>query len=226
MIPELSKRLLTIGLADEWLAHYQYWTALNCSRGPGKLDIDPEFEQHSSDEMDHANEIMLRLKELGGEPIADPKEWILIGNPWKPILTRSVKEQIEITMKAEQIAINFYKIGCETLRGNDFTTFKLFESNLKDEEEHLYDLQEVYAANFGNYDDEIAAIVPNDDDMGRVEDLILEYKQKDELDHNAGVMADGFVNSSVAIRRICAAKGMGAIRVANIFAKKLASLGF
>ena len=142
---EISIKLLYTALADELLASYQYWTCRHLSRGEGKFDVDPEFEAHSKEEMDHAEKIILRLKELGGTPIPDPKDWQEFSNPFTPVDTHGVKEQLQITMKAEETAIAFYKSAIEQTRGKDEVTHKLFRELLKDEEEHLYDLKELYA---------------------------------------------------------------------------------
>lgn len=143
---DYSLKLLYTALADEWLAYYQYWVCRHLSRGEGKFDVDPEFEQHAKDEMEHVEKIMLRIKELGGHPIFNPKDWERFANPWEVVSTRDVKTQLEITMRAEQTAIDFYKSCVDSLRGKDETTHRLFRSILVDEEEHLYDLRELYAS--------------------------------------------------------------------------------
>lgn len=145
MEKSLSIKLLYTALADELLASYQYWVCKNLSRGEGKFDVDPEFEQHEKEEKEHADKIMERLKQLGGAPIPDPKDWTKFSNPWDVVDFRDVKRQLEITMNAEQAAIDFYSDSIEQLRGKDEVTLKLFRNILVDEEEHLYDLKELYA---------------------------------------------------------------------------------
>lgn len=147
---DFSLKLLYTALADEWLAYYQYWVCRHLSRGEGKFDVDPEFEQHSKEEMEHVEKIILRIKELGGHPILNPKDWEKFSNPWEEVSTRDVKTQLEITMRAEQTAINFYREGINSLRGKDETTHRLFRNILGDEEEHLYDLRELYLSCTGS----------------------------------------------------------------------------
>lgn len=144
MDKSLSIKLLYTALADELLASYQYWVCKNLSRGEGKFDVDPEFEQHCEEEMSHANTIMERLKQLGGAPIPDPKDWTKFSNPWDVVNFRDVEKQLEITMKAEQTAINFYSKALSQLKDVDEVTYKIFQNILMDEEEHLYDLKELY----------------------------------------------------------------------------------
>ena len=138
-----SLNLLYTALADEFLASYQYWVCKNLSRGEGKFDADPEYDQHAKDEFNHAELIMLRIKELGGVPISNPIEFMKLANPWDVVETRDVLSQLKITIKAEKAAIEFYKKAISIVRGKDETTLKLFRQILADEEEHLYDLQEV-----------------------------------------------------------------------------------
>ena len=140
----ISQMWLKKALADELLAAYQYWTARHSSRGEGKTDADDEYEQHAKEEMEHAEKIMLRLKELGGSPIMDPANLTKYSNPWTPIASREVKEQLDTTIQAEKDAIVFYRNGLEAMSKNDDpTTQQLFKQILADEEEHLYDLSEL-----------------------------------------------------------------------------------
>jgi bacterioferritin len=143
MNEEKSLKLLYTALADELLASYQYWVCKNSSRGEGKSDADPEFEEHAKEEMEHADKVMLRIKELNGTPIPDPKDWAAFANPWKPVDFREVKSQLRTTIAAEKAAIDFYYNAMNELKGEDEVTFKLFRDILIDEEKHYYDLKEL-----------------------------------------------------------------------------------
>lgn len=134
-------KLLVKALADEWLAAYQYWVCKNLSRGPGKSDVDPEFDQHFKDEMEHADQLMMRIKELGGKPIYNPAEWVSLGNPWTEVNTSDVKTQLNITIQAERDAVTYYEKVIDYVKGFDEITMKLIRSILTDEAEHLYDLE-------------------------------------------------------------------------------------
>lgn len=134
-------KLLIKALADEWLAAYQYWVCKNLSRGSGKLDVDPEFDQHYKEEMQHADDLMERIKQLGGRPIFNPNEWLSIGNPWTEVNTTVVKEQLAITIQAEKDAIAYYKQIVDYAKGFDEVTLKVIRNILEDEEEHRYDLE-------------------------------------------------------------------------------------
>ena len=182
MNKDLSFKYLYTALADELLASYQYWTAKNSSRGEGKSDVDPEFDAHSNEEMDHANQVMERIKQLGGEPYPDPKDWEGAANPWQPITTRDIKSQLEITMKAEATAIAFYEKAVEDLRNEDPVSHKLFRSLLKDEEEHLYDLKELYCELTGASFEDIDKILEKEEGESSKEENKPEGASKEEYD--------------------------------------------
>ncbi len=134
-------RMLVKALADEWLASYQYWVCKNLARGIGRTDAIDEFDQHEKDEKEHADKLMLRIKELGGKPIFDPAEWASIGNPWTVVMTSNVKEQLQITIKAEADAIAYYNQVIAYCKGLDEVSMRLCRSILADECEHKYDLE-------------------------------------------------------------------------------------
>lgn len=133
--------MLTRALADEWLASYQYWVCANLARGNGRTDAIDEFSQHEKEEKDHADKLMLRIKELGGKPIFNPCDWAKIGNPWTVVETTDVCAELDITIKAEEDAIAYYNKVIDCCRGVDEVSMRLCRSILADECEHLYDLQ-------------------------------------------------------------------------------------
>lgn len=133
--------MLMTALADEWLASYQYWVCKNLVRGTGRVDTISEFDQHFKDEMEHADKLMLRIKELGGKPIFNPADWVNYANPWTEVNTESACAQLDITIKAEEDAIAYYEKMIKYCRGFDEITMRLCRSILSDEAEHLYDLQ-------------------------------------------------------------------------------------
>lgn len=144
MEKEIALKYLYTALADELLAAYQYWTAKNCSRGNGKSDVDPEFDEHEKEEFDHANQIMDRIKQLGGTPIPSPCDLTKVSNPWTAIDTRDVHAILEITIQAEQAEIDFYSEAIDAMKEIDPVTHKLFREILKDECKHIYDLKEQF----------------------------------------------------------------------------------
>ena len=133
--------LLMKALADELLASYQYWVCKNLARGNGRTDAIDEFDQHCKEEMEHADKLMERIKQLGGQPIFDPADWAKVGNPWTVVSTTSVCEQLDITIKAEADAIEYYNRIIGECKGRDEVTMRLCRSIMADECEHKYDLE-------------------------------------------------------------------------------------
>ena len=146
MIAESGEAKTTIAhhlyrlIADEWLSYYQYWTAYNMSRGEGKFDVDPEFEEHAEEEKKHADMLMDRLNQLGGVPPQDPAYWEKTSHGFQYIDSCKVPRILDITIEAEQTAIDAYKELIAATHGVDAVTCKLGVDILKEEEEHLYDL--------------------------------------------------------------------------------------
>lgn len=134
-------KLLIKALADELLASYQYWVCKHLARGEGRSDAIAEFEQHEQDEKEHAEKLMLRIKELGGAPIFNPNEWQTLGNPWTEVNTPSVCAELDITIRAEADAIAYYKKLIDYCKGVDEVTLCICREILADEEEHKYDLE-------------------------------------------------------------------------------------
>lgn len=135
-IPHMLHRLI----ADEWLSYYQYWTAYNMSRGEGKFDVDPELEEHATEEREHADMLMARLNQLGGVPPRDPRDWEQLSHGFQCIDSHKVPRILDITIEAEETAIAAYKELIAATHGVDAVTCKLAVDILKEEEEHLYDL--------------------------------------------------------------------------------------
>ena len=66
-------RLLNKALSDEWLAYYQYWVGSKVVKGPMKDAVITELVQHATEELAHADMIALRILQLGGTPVLEPK---------------------------------------------------------------------------------------------------------------------------------------------------------
>ena len=105
--PELIKAL-GMAYADEMTATLQYQIAAHIARGPGYCDAVPEYQQHMKEEFDHSNEVLKRIEQLGAKLSFTYAEIQTAGNQWTPINTSNVKEQLEILIKAEAAAVQFY----------------------------------------------------------------------------------------------------------------------
>ena len=92
------------------------------------LAIADELKKFAIQEMKHAETIAERVDYLGGIPTTKPAEIKVGDNP---------HEMIELDKKAEEDAIELYKKIIEKAREEkDYTTKKMFQEILADEEEH------------------------------------------------------------------------------------------
>ena len=87
------------------------------------------FKEIAITEMKHAEEIAERLAYLGGTPTVKPDP-IVVGS--------DLEEMLRLDEKAEEEAIILYKQTIKVASDeNDFTTRRLFEEILAEEEEHI-----------------------------------------------------------------------------------------
>ena len=134
-------RLIGKAYADEMTATLQYQMAAHIARGPGYMDVVPEYLQHMKEEFEHAGEILKRLEQLGVSVMLDYAEIQKAGNEWTPIKTKNIKEQLDILIKAEAGARDFYKKIVELAKAEqDWISEKLFKELMEAEEEHRIDL--------------------------------------------------------------------------------------
>ncbi|MCL5062195.1 MAG: ferritin [Nitrospirae bacterium] len=124
---ELLKKL-NDAIAREMQASIQYMWQHIMVKGINAQAIGPIFRQIAIAEMMHAELIAERLDYLGGEPTTQPTP-IEIG--------KNAKEMLKLDKKAEEEAIAMYKDIIKLAeKENDYTTKKLFEQILADEENH------------------------------------------------------------------------------------------
>ncbi|BCB97013.1 bacterioferritin [Dissulfurispira thermophila] len=126
-----SKELLeklNEAIAREMQVSIQYMWQHIMVKGINAQSIGPIFRQIAIAEMMHAELIAERLDYLGGTPTTKPAP-IDIG--------KSAKDMLEIDKKAEEDAIAMYKDIIKLAeKESDYTTKKLFEQILADEENH------------------------------------------------------------------------------------------
>ena len=134
--------VLNKAFSDEWLAYYQYWIGAKVVKGPMKEAVIAELVQHAADELRHADMLALRIIQLGGTPVTEPKEWYKHTNcgydaPNDPF----VKKVLEQNIKGEQCAITTYKKLLNLTMNKDPVTYNIVLQILQDEVEHEEDLQ-------------------------------------------------------------------------------------
>ena len=133
-------KALEMAINDEILAAFQYWTAYHATKGPGKYDADPIFEEHTKQEWDHVEMLAQRIKELGGTFVTDPSQLRSHAAPWYPVESGDVKYLAQLIYDAETQAVNKYqRLACMT-KDKDPGTYKIILEILTTEQEHQYEL--------------------------------------------------------------------------------------
>ncbi len=119
---------LNDAIARELQVSVQYMWQHVMATGMDAEPVREIFKQIAITEMKHAEEIAERLDYLGGRPTTKPTP-IKIGE--------TLKEMIELDKQAEEEAIELYREIIELAeKERDYTTKRLFEQILADEEEH------------------------------------------------------------------------------------------
>lgn len=143
---ELIKQM-NQALADEWLAHYQYWLGAKVIKGPLKDEIVRELVEHSGDELRHAGMLADRIVELGGTPLMSPEEWFeATGCGYEAPEDYSPAAIVEQNIDGEKCAIDTYKALVQVTKDRDPKSHEMFLEILADEKEHKEDLERLQKA--------------------------------------------------------------------------------
>jgi carboxymethylenebutenolidase len=104
-----------------------------------------EFQQHATEEQQHADWIAERIVQLGGEPNFNPEGISERAHSEFDAEGETLVEMIREDLYAERIAIETYGDIIRWLENNDPTTRRMIEEILKMEEEHADDLANLLA---------------------------------------------------------------------------------
>jgi bacterioferritin len=136
------RTLLNKALADEWLAHYQYWVGAKVVAGPMKDAVSAELLQHATEEMAHAELLATRIIQLGGAPVLSPADWFKLSNcKYDPPEDPFVQTVLEQNIKGEQCAIGVYEKLMKLTKDDDPVTYNIALQIIEQEVEHEEDLQ-------------------------------------------------------------------------------------
>lgn len=141
-IKELIK-MLNAALSEEWLAYYQYWIGARLMEGPMRSEIEPELLLHATQELGHAELVVNRIIQLGGEPVAHPKQWEKLARckydePTDPYIEVILKQNLD----GERCAIQRYQEIADFTAGKDHATHQLAVQILNEELEHENDIED------------------------------------------------------------------------------------
>ena len=121
---------LNKGLRHELTAINQYWLHYRILNNWGLLEMAKVWRKESIEEMEHADKFTARILFLEGFPNMQVLDPLRIG--------QNVKEILECDLAAEHSARALYQEAatyCHSVK--DYVTRDMFESVMKDEEDHI-----------------------------------------------------------------------------------------
>lgn len=135
--------LLNAALSEEWLAFYQYWVAGFVVEGAMRADVQREFEEHATEEYNHAKLLADRIVQLEGVPVLDPAQWTMLARcKYSPPIKNDVVTLLKENIAAERCAIIRYEEIASLTNNVDYTTCDIAKRIMAEEEEHEQDLQD------------------------------------------------------------------------------------
>ena len=121
---------LNKGLRHELTAISQYWLHYRILDNWGLLEMAKVWRKESIEEMEHADKFTARILFLEGFPNMQVLDPLRIG--------QNVKEILECDLAAEHSARTLYQEAATYCHGvKDYVTRDMFESVMKDEEDHI-----------------------------------------------------------------------------------------
>ncbi|MBA86154.1 bacterioferritin [Thalassobius sp. S69A] len=121
---------LNKSLRHELTAVSQYWLHYRLQDDWGLGHMAKKSREESIEEMQHADDLIVRILQLGGHPNLQKLDPLQIG--------QTARETLEADLAAEYSAAALYKEArayCN--EAGDFVSMKLFEQLLADEEGHI-----------------------------------------------------------------------------------------
>ncbi|MNR78918.1 DNA protection during starvation protein [compost metagenome] len=132
-------KLLNQALASEILCVLRYRHHQIVAKGIDNPQVADEFEEHAEDEQRHMMMIATRIDQLGGDPDLNPAT-IAERSATKYGKSCSLGDMIKEDLVEERVVIEIYRRLIAWFGTGDPTTRRMFESILKDEEDHANDL--------------------------------------------------------------------------------------
>lgn len=135
-------RLLNVALATEIVCVLRYKRDYFMATGISAQPVADEFLQHAAEEQAHADQLSVRIRQLGGTPDLDPKGILSRGHT-EYSEGGSLTDMIRENLVAERIAIESYNEMIRYVGTDDPTTRRVLEVILAQEEEHADDLADL-----------------------------------------------------------------------------------
>ena len=142
--PKKVSAVLNEALATEIVCVLRYKRHYFMAVGIHAQAVAAEFLQHANEEQGHADQIAMRITQIGGEPDFNPA--ILVERSHAQYVEGSnLVEMIKEDLVAERIAIESYNEIVRFLGDDDITSRRMMEQILAVEEEHANDLADLLA---------------------------------------------------------------------------------
>ena len=137
-------KLLNDALATEIVCVLRYRRHHFMAQGMNADPVAAEFLVHANEEQQHADQIALRITQLGGEPDFSP-DGLTSRSHSEYVAGETLLDMIREDLVAERVAIDSYSEMVAYLGDDDPTTRRLLEGILAVEEEHADDLANLLA---------------------------------------------------------------------------------
>jgi bacterioferritin len=137
-------KILNEALATELVCVLRYKRHFFMAQGITAPGVAQEFQEHATDEQDHADRIAQRITQLDGEPNFNP-DGLTSRSHSEYSEGHDLVEMLREDLIAERIAIESYSEIVRFLGNDDSTTRRLMEEILAKEEEHANDLSDLLA---------------------------------------------------------------------------------
>ena len=141
-------QLLNQALATEIVCSLRYRLHFFMVKGLNSEGAAAEFQEHATQELEHADRIAARIVQLGGEPNFSPAG-MLERSHAEYVEAKTLVDMIRENLVAERIAIESYTEMINYIGDKDPTTRRLLEEILAVEEEHAEDLVSLLEGNVG-----------------------------------------------------------------------------
>jgi bacterioferritin len=132
-------RLLNDALATEIVCYLRYKRHYFMADGIHADAVAAEFQEHATQEQEHADRIAERIVQLGGAPDFSPDR-LTARSHAQYVEGKTLSDMIRENLVAERIAIESYREIAQYIGDKDPTTRRLMEEVLATEEEHADDL--------------------------------------------------------------------------------------
>src|SRR5580765_3007440 len=137
--PKVVCKVLNEALATEIVCVLRYKRHYFMAQGIASDSVKTEFDEHATQEQEHADRIAERIVQLGGEPDLNP-DTLTRRSHSEYVEGESLVDMLREDLVAERVAIESYREMVEWLRGKDPTTRRMIEEILAVEEEHADDI--------------------------------------------------------------------------------------